>query len=279
MADTDFAQPGEGVSQAPETSYRGDTEASPETTQQDEQITESAEPEYQMPAAWQQDENFRNYQSARDKRESALRKQADAQAKELAALRADLEKTQTQFTQQATNRADRDNLINNLGTLDKALSQVTEGSEAWQSLRTQAQGLEQQLMRIDINIKAAEFGVDPDDPLFERAIKSGAISDLKDIENIALRLALQGGTKPPPEPEPKGKQAPVSEDKLRKQIEADILQKYGLTPQTPTVKPAGTPSTLDAARKRYKELEFVKGSGAFQERMRLLDEHPELAGT
>lgn len=272
MAEQDFAADQAGLPDADETSYRPSSEAITGTDQQDPaQTSLDAEPEFQLPDNLKQSEHFRQWQSIRDKQETDLRRERDK-------LQQELEATKTRFETQATSKQQREGLIQELGKLDTALKGMDDKNPAYPALVTQAQAMEQQLIQIDVLSEAAKYNVDADHELFKQATESGMIRDVRDITMIAQDLAIRGETISSAAPKKKKDAAPTEEE-LRKRITADVLQEYGLTPKTPTSKPKGTTSKLEAARREWQDLKYKHGSNVFQRRLQLLNEFPDLAGT
>lgn len=241
-----------------------------------EQVTDDAE-EYELPSAWQEDENFRSYQSKRDKREAELRKQNKTLESRLTALESEVQTSQSKFQEQANLRNQRQGLIDQLESIDAAMEGMPENSTAGNALRQQGAVIASQLAFIDIQTEATRYGVDPEHQMFTDALQSGMIQDIRDIQIIAMELALENGTTPAKPPPTRGKaKNEVDPAELRKQIEADVLQQHGLT-KVPSTKPKGTAGALEKAKREYAELKY--NPQGFVRRLELLNQFPELKGT
>lgn len=267
-----------GVDEAPEAaSYRPAPDA--ETTAEVDGVTEvaeaEAEAEFQLPAQWEEDPNFRQYQSNRDKREAQLRQQAAELESRIAELEEAQQQSAQRIEQTATTQLRRQQLATSLGQIDEALESMDD-SPAKQALEAQAGQMASELVMIDIHTEASRLGVDPEHQRFVEALQAGQISDPRDITLIAQAIALEESK---PKAKPKAKKQPepqVDEADLRKRIEADVLQQYGIS-KVPGAAPQGTASNLEAARREYKALQF--DPNGFERRLALLREFPELHGT
>lgn len=280
LDEVEQAQPPPAAEQEPEGTQPVAAESAEETPVADEQ----PQPEEEAPTDLTELESFRRWQSAQDKKLSEARQEKDDLSTRMDELVKQFENLKAEKQQPAGPDPQlirqQEEARAQLDALDKKLEAATDRNEI-RRLAVLQDRATQTVINADIKIIAQEHGVDPQDSAFTTALNEGTISDFRDIENIALRLALKTGAQPPAaKPDPKQEQK--ESDKERQtweqkiaELEAELRQLTGKN-QVPGTPAAGSTDTATARRKRYQQLKQNTMSGALSQRIEMEVEHPDL---